>query len=1507
MSATRSRRFYVASGIALAVLVALGLVCLLKAERKPGAAKAETTRVPEKHWSAVVSSSKPLRIEKPAPPFPRGRAVPDRNRIKDIGPALFSWGGEDLLKQRGSTYGYNSTVYGATLDQGAVQFTIRDRKEGHAGLGLRFEELRVGGEVLATGGAVPPSTWPEDRVVSYERGSVQEFYVLRPEALEQGYVVTELPAARGPITVTAKVSTKLAGPESPEPQETVTFKRAGKDVITISRAYAVDGQDRRLALRMSYDGDALRMTVPADWVANATLPIVIDPLIGSVITVDSSAAWPESERTCDVAYSPTDQNWLVVWNELFGGNFNWDVYGQLVSRTGSLVGGPIDISASANGDRGLAVSYAPAPVNRFLVVWTHDPNNDMHTSDYRINGRVLNGNGSFVTAPFTVDDPARFDCQPNVAFDGTNWLVVWTNINDSTWTNADILARFVSTAGVPGTSVNIDVDSDWASNASVDFASGTYCVTWSKGNSFSCAARTWNTSGSPLTPLTIVAGSNAKQMDVSAGGGKFLFVWRGDNPAQVNARISNSSLVFDGPAFLVKNGWADQVRAAYSSIDSQWFIINNENPGEVRGRKCALNGTLGTVDQITSNSLDEYDPEIAWNSQDNEMMVVYRAGSAPNYMIQGQRYQMSTPPPPPQVPDPPTDLVGFSAGTSVNLSWQGSIGATSYNIMRSSSTGGPYSAVPGGTGVTLTSFTDGGLSVGTFYYVVTATNAGGQSGNSNETWATVLAVPTGLIASGQDGAVNLSWSAVQNASEYWVYRAESAGGPFAYLDTAFSTAYRDVLISNGTTYFYYVQAANGTGDHSANSITISATPSVGGVTSVLFVVGIVPIPSGSPDAIIAARLSNLGYTLVVKPDNGAQGATAADASGKVLVLLSGTVTPTNLTNPDGTNKFKAVAVPVMSLNAGTYSSLGMTGPTLNTDYGTSSGQSTVQVWNYSDPIIRGLTTLPQPVGVVSGTDTFNWGWPGNFASIGASLQSGKATIFSFIPGDPMPGLSSGAPSKRIGFFVSSSTASALNATGQSLFDAAIQWAAGAPSQPQAVWASIANGQVTFYWEDVAGATSYQLQWSTSPTGPFTLITGVTGTSYTLTNLSNGVPVYIKVSAYNGLGHGADSVLISASPAVARCSVGAIKGSRYIRRRLTGDAWDYWNSREFSATVFMDGQAVSPSLVLPAQGQNAWTIASGPALVSTNPVQSSTFCKVVATDVPSNARGQATLTYSIKVNVGTPQAPVYEVVPPVQCVIDVVPRWTIFLRLHFPADLPTRRTQWVNYPNLFAGDAADTGSVRKTERIRFATDLLNEVNVANLWTQGTLEFYSVNDISNDLSEMIGPGKDFWFGSSLVVTSTEGGLVLESAERLKVLNDTINKPGVVNVYFVHSMTNGVQGITSSNYRVFPGSGIKNPVIVVSDQPTLVKAGQVLAHELGHVLGLKHSDDPTNNLFKPIKGNINNMGRIAAFPSPYYLMHSGNDMIDTLISEEQAADAREIADEALQWTGRIVGPRD
>jgi hypothetical protein len=93
-------------------------------------------------------------------------------------------------------------------------------------------------------------------------------------------------------------------------------------------------------------------------------------------------------------------------------------------------------------------------------------------------------------------------------------------------------------------------------------------------------------------------------------------------------------------------------------------------------------------------------------------------------------------------PATPTGLTVTPGNQQVSLSWTASAGATSYHVKRGAATGGPYTQV---AAPTANSYVDTTLTNGTaYYYVVSAVNSVGESGNSSEVAGTPVPPSTSV-------------------------------------------------------------------------------------------------------------------------------------------------------------------------------------------------------------------------------------------------------------------------------------------------------------------------------------------------------------------------------------------------------------------------------------------------------------------------------------------------------------------------------------------------------------------------------------------------------------------------------------------------------------------------------------------------------------------------------------------------------------------------------------------
>src|SRR6185436_20062480 len=151
-------------------------------------------------------------------------------------------------------------------------------------------------------------------------------------------------------------------------------------------------------------------------------------------------------------------------------------------------------------------------------------------------------------------------------------------------------------------------------------------------------------------------------------------------------------------------------------------------------------------------------------------------------------------------------------------------GATSYTVHRAASPEGPFTelATPSTPSAVDTQVTNGT----TYFYAVSASNAGGESARTAAVSATPLAppgVPSGLSAFATNGVVSLSWNPAPRALGYRVRRATTLKGPFEPVGAAVDSTFDDATVTNGTTYHYVVCSQNDGGE-SEPSTPVAATP-----------------------------------------------------------------------------------------------------------------------------------------------------------------------------------------------------------------------------------------------------------------------------------------------------------------------------------------------------------------------------------------------------------------------------------------------------------------------------------------------------------------------------------------------------------------------------------------------------------------------------------------------------------------------------------------------------------
>jgi fibronectin type 3 domain-containing protein len=180
----------------------------------------------------------------------------------------------------------------------------------------------------------------------------------------------------------------------------------------------------------------------------------------------------------------------------------------------------------------------------------------------------------------------------------------------------------------------------------------------------------------------------------------------------------------------------------------------------------------------------------------------------------------------------------------------------------------------------------------------------GTGEGKNGQGGSVPGAPAGVVATAGNAQVALSWSASTGATGYVVKRGTVGGGPYTQAGAAATTSFSDTGLTNGTKYFYVVEAGDSAG-MSANSAEVNATP-VAPVTAPAAPVGVVATAGNAQVALSwSASTGATGY--VVK-----RGTASGGPYTQIATPTAVTFTDTGLTN--GTKYFYVVAA---SNSAGT--------------------------------------------------------------------------------------------------------------------------------------------------------------------------------------------------------------------------------------------------------------------------------------------------------------------------------------------------------------------------------------------------------------------------------------------------------------------------------------------------------------------------------------------------------------------------------------------------------------
>ncbi|MEM7202187.1 MAG: hypothetical protein AAF628_18100 [Planctomycetota bacterium] len=297
--------------------------------------------------------------------------------------------------------------YAASFERAGLRFTGDSTTPA---LGLSFERAyRRDGESLRGVGrdVAPTRSVASGDVVQYERGPVVEAYHVRDDGVEQTFTFAALPEGAGDLVVALRVQTDLEPDIAGGMVPRLTFgdRRTGRG-IGIGEITGIDARGARSPGTMRYADGLLELTLPASFVDQAALPLVLDPLIGSQVL--ASSWYCGGLSGIDAAHNEGTDLFMVAWTGINCGVAEAASHGawtsaQRVDRDGAMVGAQVCVECDT-----FTISSTPRIGNvegagAFLVLST-----DWWFADWIGLDKVEAGGGAFSKGNTTFSQ-SRYD------------------------------------------------------------------------------------------------------------------------------------------------------------------------------------------------------------------------------------------------------------------------------------------------------------------------------------------------------------------------------------------------------------------------------------------------------------------------------------------------------------------------------------------------------------------------------------------------------------------------------------------------------------------------------------------------------------------------------------------------------------------------------------------------------------------------------------------------------------------------------------------------------------------------------------------------------------------------------------------------------------------------------------------------------------------------------------------------------------------------------------------
>jgi hypothetical protein len=417
---------------------------------------------------------------------------------------------------------------------------------------LQGTPVTFGTAVLSRGGsqlnspAARGAVSPEGSL-AWSRGELEEELHNSEDGVEQRLRFGREPQGQGALTLRVPVKGLPFAGETPRG---VHFADEAGLGVRYGDASWTDASGKRTELRVRSQQGEVELQVPAELLAGSTFPATLAVGVSPEFGLDMPVTNPGGGRQTEPAVATDGTDFLVVWTDDRNGG-STDLYGTIVSATG-LVLNPlgIAISTAVNQQENPAVAFDGT---NYLVVWEDGRRAsgvDIYGARVSPTGTVQDPNGLVIANSTAFNE--RMD-NPAIAFDGTNYLVAWDQKSGYTGPT-NLYAQRVSKAGTRLTTITISSTIGDQSNPALAFDGTNYLAAWEDSRNTGVpniyAARI-SKAGTVLDPSGLMVGNHTEPQyapTVAFNGTNHLLAWtdrRNGHYDIYGARVSPSGSVLD--------------------------------------------------------------------------------------------------------------------------------------------------------------------------------------------------------------------------------------------------------------------------------------------------------------------------------------------------------------------------------------------------------------------------------------------------------------------------------------------------------------------------------------------------------------------------------------------------------------------------------------------------------------------------------------------------------------------------------------------------------------------------------------------------------------------------------------------------------------------------------------------------------------------------------------------------------------------------------------------------